>query len=147
MARSWTIFHLKQNRIPTEDLISVYSSIIRFSIEYAVSVYHHMLNGEQTERLERMQRKTFKTIYGHKVSYRSALERSGLRTLAERREEIVETFTAKLAANGRFSEWFPLKPRCTYCLRKHQEYEELRAGTDQLMKSPLYSMRKNLNKK
>ena len=62
-ARFWMIFHLKQKDVPAGDLVSIYSTIIRSAIEYAVSVYHHMLTADQSERLERLQRKVLKLIF------------------------------------------------------------------------------------
>ena len=144
-ARSWMIRHLKNGGVDEKTLVAVYSSVIRSVIEYAVPVYHHMLTGEQSERLERLQRQTLKMVYGFDVSYSEALRRSGLTTLAERRAEIVRKFVVKVSNNERYDRWFPLLEAAPYNLRTRRRYEEFYARTERMLNNPLNRMRKLLN--
>ena len=82
--RSWLIRHLKQAGVQDQDLVTIFSTIIRPVIEYASPVYGPMLGQGQVDELEKMQRMTLKIIYGHRVSYKRALERAGIPTLEER---------------------------------------------------------------
>ena len=141
--RSWVVRHLKQAGVPNKDIVTAYASAIRSSIEYAAQVYHPMLTYAQSECLERMQRRCLKIIYGYKMSYTEALETSGLN---ERREVTFERFTMKTSQSEKFDRWFPRHQRCGYGLRSEKEFEELHANTDRLYKSPLYAMRRALNK-
>ena len=75
-ARFWTIIHLKWMGFSKETLVTVYCSLMRPVIEYAAQVYSYQLTGEQSERLEAIQRRAFKIIFGPGVSYRQALELS-----------------------------------------------------------------------
>ena len=91
-ARSWLPCHLRSAGIPENDLCKVYAS----TIEYAAPVYHPLLTLAQSEKLEKLQQRVLKSIDGYNVSYKEALERSGLDRLSERREEIFRTFCIKL---------------------------------------------------
>ena len=65
-------------------MIGYYSSVIHPIQEYALQVYHFTVTVEQSDRLEGFQRLSLKIIYGFEISYRDALERSGLEKLSER---------------------------------------------------------------
>ena len=146
-ARYWMIFHLKQNGVPQPDLVAIYSSIIRSTIEYAVPVYHHLLTAEQAEKIERLQKKVLRTIYGYDLSYAQALEKAGIKSLADRRREIVEKFTIKTASNPRYDKWFPLREDITYNLRSIPTYRIDKTNTERLKKNPVNRMRELLNYK
>lgn len=89
-ARSWMIRHLHAGGVDKVTLVAVYCSVIRSVIEFAVPVYHHLLNLDQSTKLERLQKQVMKVIFGHETSYEEALEEAKLETLAARREAIVE---------------------------------------------------------
>ena len=144
-ARFWMIFHLKRNGIPQDDLVTIYSTVIRSAIEYAVPVYHHLLTAEQSERIERLQKKVLRVIFGNDISYASALERARISSLYDRRLEIVKKFTLKTSNNPRFSRWFPLKPDVCYDLRKKPKYRIDKTNTERLKRNPVNRMRELLN--
>ena len=144
-ARSWVIRHLKAAGVPNEDIIKVYAATVRSSIEYASVVYHTMLTTSQSEEIERMQRRCLKIIYGFRVSYREALERSGIQSMKERRVQAFKKFTDKTAESGRFDHWFPVQEKTKYNLRRPQKYMEFHASTERLYRSPIFSMRRLLN--
>ena len=144
-ARSWLPRHLKAAGIPEKDICKVYSSVIRSSIEYAIPAYHSLLTTTQSDRLERLQRRSLKSIFGLHVSYEDALKRSGLPRLDDRRCEIFKKFAVKAGGNDRFKDWFPLNSPSKYNLRKEKTFKEFHAKTERLRKSPLYEMRRLLN--
>ena len=143
--RTWAIRHLKQSGVPDKDIIAVYTSTIRAAIEYASPIYHSLLTKTQEEEIERYQRRCLKIIYGCRVSYADALERSGLKTMKIRREEAFGKFAAKTSANQKFERWFPKVVNRPYQLRNTPRYEEEFAHTDRLYRSPLFAMRRYLN--
>ena len=107
-ARSWAIRHLKRAGIENEDLVKLYKALVRPVLDYAVPAYSTMLNGKQSESIEKLQRNVLKCIYGFEVSYRDALEQSGLPSLEARRRELVDKFALKLKDNDEFSNvWLP----------------------------------------
>lgn len=100
-ACSWIVRHLKLSGVSDKDIALVFSTTIRSCIKYASVVYNSMLTKSQSDDLERMQRRALKIIYGHKTSYADTLEKSGLKTLEERRTSAFEKFTKKASVNPR----------------------------------------------
>jgi hypothetical protein len=98
-----------------------------------------------SEELERLQKMTMHTIYGHDKSYKCILEENQIQTLKERREEMFEKFCLKLEKNQRYNDWLPKQTFTHYDLRKELVYEEKFARTARLYNSPLYSVRRKLN--
>ena len=67
-----------------------------------------MLTDEISEEIVRLlQHDTLKSIFGFDVPYFSALEKSGLESLTNRREKLALNFALSLEKNPKFSEWFP----------------------------------------
>ena len=69
-----------------QELVKLYTSYIRPSIEYSSPVYDSMLTAEQSEQIEKQQYFTLKNIFGFEYSHSRLLELSGLSTLKERRK-------------------------------------------------------------
>ena len=123
----------------------MYKALVRPSLDYMALVYHPMLSREQADALEKLQMGTLKTVYGAKVSYREALERSGLPTLRQRRRDSLDRFAIKLANNPEYDHWLPKTTFTGYDLREELIYVEKFAATDRLRNSPLYAIRRRLN--
>ena len=51
----WTLRHLRKNGFEESELLRVYKSHIRPTIEYSAPIYHPMLNKDQTTNIERLQ--------------------------------------------------------------------------------------------
>ena len=102
--RYWVLRHLKHNGFSTDDLISVYTSIIRPVADYMMEVYHSMLTDAQDEGIECLQTHALKCIwYGPRISGRRMREMSGLTTLRDQLIEHCDRFAGKCAASSRFS--------------------------------------------
>ena len=147
--RFWTLRNLKASGFTEEELVKVYTTMIRPVAEYCCAVYHSSLTDEQDERLERLQSHALKAIYGPGLSARKLREKSGLDTLRARREQYCDKFASKCASNPRFVDWFPLKEnRTSSRLAKNKEtYLETKARCDRLKNSPLHYFRRRLNGK
>ena len=144
-ARIWTLRHLHHRGFSQEDLLKVYKSTILPCHDYCSSVFHSSLTLSQTVVLERLQSKALKAIYGYEPSYRELVEKSGLTTLRARRELREIKFARKCVSSPRFSRWFParLPGRET---RDGSIYEEQFVRTHRCYNSPVYSMRRRLNR-
>ena len=103
-----------------------------------------MLAQYQANRLENIQKKCLRSIYGSQLSYAELLSRSGLDTLEDRREKAILKFAQKAASNPQFSHWFPTNTNRS-SQRNGKKYEEKFAKSDRLYFSPLYTMRRRLN--
>ena len=128
-----------------EDLLKVYKSTILSCHDYRSNVFHSLLTLSQTIVLERLQAKALKAIYGYDPSYRELLEKAGLTTLRARREARELTFARKCAASERFGGWFPIK-QAVWQTRDQASYEERFARTHICYNSPVFSMRRKLNR-
>lgn len=147
-ARYWTLRNLKNSGFSTEELVTVYKTMIRPVADYACVVYHSSLTDEQDEALDRLQNHALKCIFGP-LSGRKLRELAGVMTLRARREELCDKFAAKLVENPLFSHWFPIKQTTTSTRNvvKQEKYVEFKARCDRLNNSPLFYFRRRLNGK
>ena len=129
----------------SEGLINIYRSLVRPCFDYASVVYHSMLSKSLSEDLEKQQRRILKIIYGFDLSYRKALEKSGLERLDVCRSALRERFMIKLSKNDCFKEWLPLNETPVYSLRYTAKYAELPFCTERLRGALIYSFRCVLN--
>ena len=84
-------------------------------------------------------------MYGYDLTYEELLDKSGLEKLSDRRERLFNNFADKMSTNLNYSANFPLNEgeRVT---RGTKIYKEFHARTDRLYNSPLYAMRRYLNR-
>ena len=144
-ARIWTLRHLYHRGFSQEDLVKVYKSTILPCHDYCSTVYHSSLTLSQTIVLERLQAKALRAIFGYDPSYRELVEKAGLTTLRARREARELVFARKCAESARFSQWFPVRESIRDT-RDGLTYEEKFARTLRCYNSPVYSMRRRLNR-
>ena len=138
----WIIRHLKRLGLTQQELVKVYTSILRSTVEFSSVVYGPMLTREQSNDLEHLQMQALKIIYGFDVSYRKILENTGLEKLEDRREKAIVRFAEK-NLDSKFAHWFPRNE--SKRTRQGLEFKEERARTDRLRNSPIYCMRRRLN--
>lgn len=132
---------MRKEGLSNEDLVTLYTSSIRSVIEYASAAYHPMLTKTMSRQLENIQKRSLQAIFGY-LPYERLLELSGLKFLEERRCAQFDKFVHKSAKDERFASWFPLMQ----CLRKRGPYLELGTTSEALRNSPMYAMRRHLNK-
>ena len=85
--RYWTLRHLKHNGFTQEDLIKVYTAVIRPVAEYMLEVFHSMMTDSQDEAFERLQSHALKCVFGPGISGRRMREMANVPTLREKRIE------------------------------------------------------------
>ena len=144
-SRVWILRHLHHNGFCEADLLKVYKSVILPCHDYCSNVYHSSLTLSQTVILERLQAKALKAIYGFEPSYRELVEKSGLTTLRARRESRELAFARKCASSVRFSRWFP-PHTAARDTRGQAQYKEYYARCVRCYNSPLFNMRRRLNR-
>jgi hypothetical protein len=103
-----------------------------------------MLTEEQKGDLERLQSQSLKIIFGFDNSYAKVLELSGLEPLEDRREAAIAKF-AKKCTESQYHHWFPLNERGGRT-RSSLKYREDYARCDRLRNSPIFYMRRILNR-
>ena len=136
---------LRQAGIPATDLLRFYTTFVRPTVEYAAPVWHASLTGKQSDKVEAVQRSSLRTIFPD-LSYRRALQHTGLPTLHDRRVELCRTFAASSLKNPAFAHWFPRKRGdChSYHLRSNDK-RGLPIMTQRLKNSPVNYAVKLLN--
>ena len=144
--RYWVLRHLRRNGFSEEDLLKVYTSMVRPVAGCMQEVYHSMLTDPQDESIKRLQSHALRCIYGSSISARRLRDLSGLTTLRERRIQQCNKFAHKCADSDRFEHWFPHREggRAT---RAREEFVEEFARCDCLYNSPIYYMRRRLDGK
>ena len=84
------------------ELIKVYKTYIRPTIEYSAPIYESMINREQVTQVERLQYFALKNIFGFAYSHRELLDLANIETLEQRRAAAIIKFANKTALNLRF---------------------------------------------
>jgi hypothetical protein len=73
-------------------------------LEFAAPVWHSSLTGEDSAKLERIQKTVLSIIFADQYrSYNSALRTTGVQKLSERRREICLSFAKKSLKNKKLS--------------------------------------------
>ena len=140
----WILRHNKKAGMSKEDMLFIFNTTIRPSLEFAAPTFHSMLTAEQRDRLERVQKRACKLIFGWDTNYDTLVANERIETLDSRRERLTINFAKKTVKNERFADWFEEnEPERT--LRRTKKYKESYARTDRLRNSPLYYMRRKLN--
>ena len=145
-SRLWSLRKLKNSGLSVTDLVKIYTSVLRPVLEFACVTFGLMLSNDLSNVIERLQLRVFKIIYGLHVSYTTALETSGLKTLKTRRQELLQNFAQKTLQNPKFShKWFPLAPETNHDTPFPKKFLEEESRTARLYNSPLFTMRRILN--
>ena len=141
--------NLKNSGFTTDELITVYKTMIRPVADYGAVVYHSSLTDAQDELLDNLQNTALKCIFGPELSARKLREMAGITTLRARRENMCDKFALKCIGNPIFARWFPLKMTRTSARQGKQPeiYKEYKARCNRLMNSPFYYFRRRLNSK
>ena len=113
-------------------------------MEYSSVTFGPMMSKYEKNRLENIQKKCLRIIYGYGLDYDTLLQISDLETLEKRREKALLKFAQKASQNLQFLGRFPQNQNRS-SQRVCKEYEEKFARSDRLYNSPLFTMRRALN--
>ena len=141
----WSLVHLKRANINNNMLLNVYLVMLRPLLEYCHVIYHSMLSKEMSDRLESLQRKALRIIYGFGIPYEELLAIANVSTLQERRNEASIQFANKLVQSERFKRYFPINNCDGVETRRRRKYLEENCRTSRLYNSPLFFLRRLLN--
>ena len=147
-SRLWSLRHLKRNGMSAEDLLFVYKTILRPVLEFAAPTYHSLLTKTQSEKIEALQKRALKIIYGVESSYDEQLKNGIVERLSDRRETLCCNFAKKASLSDRFgNKWFPKRVEDNHNIRRRGPYLEQRARTERMRQSPIFYMRRLLNER
>ena len=76
---------LRSHNLPVNDLLAIYKGYVRPVLDYCVPLFNGNLTKEQVNKLERIQKRVCRIIFGKNYStYREALNVCKLETLENR---------------------------------------------------------------
>ena len=144
--RLWVLRRLKGMGANLSELKDVYIKQVRSLLELAAPAWHGSLTKEEQHTIERVQKSAHHIMLGGKyLSYKSALELTGLQTLEARREKLCLKFAKKAASHPKHKNWFiPLK-KSANTRQKPAKYCEVVANTVRYHKSPISYLTRLLN--
>ena len=132
----------------TDQLITVYQTCVRSTLEFAAPVFHSGLTKDQSSQIEVVQKKALAIILGRTYSsYESALEHLHLERLDTRRANLCYTFALKCAKSDRHRSMFPLNQHYRPNMRNPKPFQEYTCRTSRYFNSPVPYLARLLNKK
>ena len=129
---------LKRHNLPWKDLITVYTCYVRPVLEYAVPVWNGALTANQKLRMERLQKRALRIIFGRNyTTYNEMLIRCNLSSLEERRTQLCSSFIRKtLNDTPQFRQYLPPINNNRF-LRNTNKIPNLKCKTTRMQNSSL----------
>ena len=144
----WVLVRFKSLGGTTNQLLTVYMTRIRSTLEFACPVFHGGLTKDQSNQIELVQKKALAVILGKSyVSYESALLQSQLERLDTRRTDLCHKFALKCVKSARHSAMFPKTQNNYVNTRGCKPYFEHSCKTSRYFNSPIPYLARLLNKK
>ena len=140
--RLYFLRQLKRTKVPTNDLLSFYTTAsIRPVAEYVCPVFHIALPQYLSDQLERLQNRALRIISNNELSYRQALEVFSIPTLYARREAIGNSMFQDICNNNnhKLHSLFPPPYSGTLSTWKNCKFQVLRFKTNRLTDSFIVS--------
>ena len=127
----WMLRRLKEFDFTKKDLLEIYISQIRSTLEYNVPAWNPSLTNDDITDIERVKNTALKIILGEDYNdYESCLKLNQLKTLEERRKDLCLRFAQKCTQNKNHQALFklnenrnlhhPTKYQIPFC--KHDRY-------------------------
>ena len=131
--------------VPVCDLIHIYILYIRSVLEQSAVVWHSSLTDWEETTLERVQKVALRLILKENyLDYAAALDKTGLQTLASRRDELCLNFAKKCVKFPHTKDMFPQNEKIRVT-RKTEKYSVPFARTDRYKNSSIPYMSRLLN--
>ena len=109
--------------MPPEDMTVYYKTVVRPVLEYACQVLHPGITTYQSETLENIQKRAFKTSFPD-LPYKSALTVSAITALKDRRIEQCRRFYHQVRhKDSILSKHSVKRPTPDYLIRRRHDYE------------------------
>ena len=129
------------------DLKQIYMLQIRSKLDQSAVVWHSSLTQKNRNDLERVQKSAVRCILGDSYrGYEDALERLGLVTLEERREQMCLKFAKQCLKLEKMKQFFPRNQNSHAMEKRCSEfYQVVKSQTERFRKSAIPAMVKLLN--
>ena len=147
-AKLWILVRFKELGGSCDQLLKVFQTRIRSTLEFAALVFTSGLNQEQSRQLEMVQKKALAVILGMDyVNYEAALLTLQQQRLDTRRLDICYKFALKCTNSPRHSFMFPPNPNHRANMRHPKPYKEYLCHTGRYFNSPIPALSRLLNKR
>ena len=121
---------LKRARVPMDDLLRVYCSLIRPTVEYACQVWHGGLTGGQSDSIESIQERALDIIMPD-AEYDLALQISELPKLSDRRRDLCKKLFLEIQQPDHKLHHLLPEVKTNVCgLRSNHKYPKPKCNTD-----------------
>ena len=121
---------LRSHNLPVNDLLAIYKGYVRPVLDYCVPLFNGNLTKEQVNKLERIQKRVCRIIFGKNYStYREALNVCKLETLENRRDKLCSDFAYSIESHHMCRNWLPPHRNCQINLRHTNKYDPPRCKT------------------
>ena len=129
---------LKRHNLPCRDLLTVYTCYVRPITDCAAPVWNGAITANQNMRLERIQKRALRIIFGkHYSTYENVLKQCNLPSLEDRRLSLCTTFIEKtMKHTDQFQEYMPPATNLR-TLRKQKRVKEIRCKTKRMQNSSI----------
>ena len=143
----WILIRFKSLGGSKDQLLCVYQTRIRSTLEFAAPVFTGALTKQQEQKIELVQKKAFAIILGNQyANYQNALLALNQDRLAVRREKLCLKFATKCVNSDGHSHMFKTSPNSRSNTRWSKPFEEPLCHTSRYFHSPIPFLTRLLNK-
>ena len=143
----WVLVRFKTLGGSHDQLLKVYQTRVRSTMEFAAPVFNSGLTQEQSRQIEMVQKKAFAVILGQQyTSYEAALSTLNQERLDRRRLDLSYKFALKCTQSDRHSSMFPPNPTFRPNMRHPKPFKEYQCHTSRYFSSPIPALARLLNK-
>ena len=107
MSRSYVLRYYSKF-MPGKDLKKLYCALVRSILEFSSVSFGSQISKFQSNRIENVQKRCLKIMYGYNHTYEELLQMAGLQSLKGRRESAMLKFAQRMADNSNYCDLFPI---------------------------------------
>ena len=143
----WILIRFKSLGASTQQLLQVYVTRVRSTLDFAAPVFHSGLTKLQSNQLETVQKKAAAIILAQLyTNYETALLHLNLERLDHRRDKLCLSFALKCSRSQRHQSMFPSNPSPRSTTRNYKTYMEPLCNTSRYYNSSIPYLTRLLNK-
>ena len=147
-SKLWILIRFKSLGGTQDQLLKVYQTRVRSTLEFAAPVFHSGLTQVQSRQLEMVQKKGFAIILGKKYgSYEHALQTLNQEQLHVRRQELSYKFALKCSQSPLHKSMFPANQNFRQNMRNPKPFMEHNCQTSRHFNSTIPYLARLLNKR
>ena len=133
----WVLIRFKSLGGTRSQLLKVYQTCVRTTLEFASVVFHSGLTIDQSHQIEHVQKKAFAIILAEQYnSYEHALITLNQERLDAKRLQLCIKFAIKCSKSSKHSQMLPRNQYCRDNMRNPKPFKEYQCATSRYHSSP-----------